>query len=286
LADVSFVLLFAVVLWAIGGPLGVGAVGDGRAVVYGAASACANRCSSLAEFRCWQRQSRDDRSRQNSARKLPLIRAPVFVTLPHHQRMSERQLMHHRFRLRAATVMAAAVAACVMGWGLPLPAAAQSLLQTMTNTRPSAPMITSPLALPLRLNESKSALRGWRADAAETGQSLVQAVASAPAPQSVNPFFKASALSRPVLLSDYQNPARAGRAVRLGEQALVRVHALSKEVSSLRGTTGALRDVVKQQSVAAKRMDTTVWNSEKPGLRDALLAAPALANAKPPASQS
>ena len=64
------------------------------------------------------------------------------------------------------------------------------------------------------------------------------------------------------------------------QQALVRVDTLSREVSSLRGTTGALRDEVKQQSVVVKRMDTTLWNSEKEGLRDAL-AAPSSAATSP-----
>jgi methyl-accepting chemotaxis protein len=54
------------------------------------------------------------------------------------------------------------------------------------------------------------------------------------------------------------------------QQALGRVDTLSKEVGSLRGTTGALRDEVKQQSVVVKRMDTTLWNQEKESLREAL----------------
>ena len=66
------------------------------------------------------------------------------------------------------------------------------------------------------------------------------------------------------------------------QQALVRVDTLGREVSALRGTTGALRDEVKQQSVVVKRMDTTLWNSEKESLRDALAApSSAAVSAKP-----
>jgi hypothetical protein len=70
------------------------------------------------------------------------------------------------------------------------------------------------------------------------------------------------------------------------QKALVRVDTLSKEVSSLRGTTGSLRDEVKQQSVVVKRMDTTLWNSEKEGLRDALAAPAGSAAGSKPGSSS
>jgi outer membrane protein TolC len=131
--------------------------------------------------------------------------------------MSESKFMHDRFGLPALTALTATVAACVVGGFLPLSAAAQSLTQTMANTRPSAPMVTPPLASPVRLSEVKGALKALRADAVETGQTLVQAVTTTSSTQSVKPPSKAAAASRPVLLSDYENPARTERAVRLSE---------------------------------------------------------------------
>jgi outer membrane protein TolC len=131
--------------------------------------------------------------------------------------MSESKFMHDRFGLPALTAMTAAVAACVAGCFLPLSAAAQALTQTMANTRPSAPMVTPPLASPVRLSDVKGVLKALRADAVETGQNLVQAVTTTSSTQSVKPPSKAAAASRPMLLSDYENPARAERAVRLSE---------------------------------------------------------------------
>jgi outer membrane protein TolC len=127
--------------------------------------------------------------------------------------MSESKFMHRRFGLPALT----AVAACAMGCAAPLSASAQSLTQTMANTRPSPPMVTPPLSSPVRLSEIKGALKTLRSDAVETGQTLVQAVTTTSATQSVKPPSKPVATSRPVLLSEHENPARAERAVRLSE---------------------------------------------------------------------
>ena len=117
----------------------------------------------------------------------------------------------------ATSATSAAVLVCALGWCMPVPAAAQSLTQTMANTRPSAPMVTPPLAPPVRLSEIKSTLKTWRADAVETGQTLIQAVTTTSATQSVKPPSKVAAASRPALLSDYENPLRTERAVRLSE---------------------------------------------------------------------
>ena len=117
----------------------------------------------------------------------------------------------------ASAATTAAVLACAMGWCMPAPAAAQSLTQTMANTRPSAPMVTPPLGPPVRLSEIKSTLKTWRADAVETGQTLIQAVTTTSATQSVKPPSKVTAASRPALLSDYENPSRTEHAVRLSE---------------------------------------------------------------------
>ena len=78
-------------------------------------------------------------------------------------------------------------------------------------------MVTPPLGPPVRLSEIKSTLKTWRADAVETGQTLIQAVTTTSATQSVKPPSKVTAASRPALLSDYENPSRTERAVRLSE---------------------------------------------------------------------
>jgi outer membrane protein TolC len=127
--------------------------------------------------------------------------------------MSESEFMQNRFVLPALSV----AAACAIGVCLPKSVAAQSLTQTMANTRPSAPMVTPPLSPPVRLSEIKGAMKTVRTDAVEAAQTLVQAVTTTSATQSVKPPSKAAPVSRPVLLSEHDNPTRAERAVRLSE---------------------------------------------------------------------
>ena len=137
--------------------------------------------------------------------------------------------MPRRFRLPALH----AVAACALAWVAPHQATAQSLMHTMANTRPSAPMVTPPLSPPVRLSEIKEAINTWRNDVSETGQTLVQAVVTQAVTDKVKPTSQSkpksapsptpTPVSRPVLLSEQENSSRADRAdraeraVRLGE---------------------------------------------------------------------
>ncbi len=142
-----------------------------------------------------------------------------------------------RSALHSATLLAFVLASLSAALGVQ----AQSLTQTMANTRPKPPMTTPPLEAPVRLSDVKQAVRAVRSDLAETGQVLVQAVSTTDGPQSVKAAVKAAAkpsekpavksaeASRPVLLSDYELNAikerneraergdRGERAVRLSE---------------------------------------------------------------------
>jgi outer membrane protein TolC len=126
------------------------------------------------------------------------------------------------FGLRPA-VSSATFVACLCA---ALSVQAQSLTQTMANTRPTPTMVTPPLAPPVRLSDVKQVVKAMRSDMAEAGQTLVQAVSETAKTHTVKPAPKLAAVSRAVLLSEHENNAnkerierneRSERAVRLGE---------------------------------------------------------------------
>ena len=134
--------------------------------------------------------------------------------------------MSHRFVLlsrmpRCKRLPSAASTLLVAAIFAPVTATAQSLMHTMANTRPSAPLVTPPLEPPVRLSEIKSLLQAFRSDVAETGQTVMQAVSQSAVTTSVKPkapsAITASSTSRPALLSEQDSLARNERSLRLGE---------------------------------------------------------------------
>jgi outer membrane protein TolC len=133
--------------------------------------------------------------------------------------------MSHRptspFRLHLHTVVTPLAVALL--W-LPVEGHAQSLMHTMANTRPSAPMVTPPLSPPLRMSEINSLVQAFRNDAVETGQTMVQAVTQTTANTTVKPIAKKPSTSPAALLSQQTSglstaasTERTERAVRLSE---------------------------------------------------------------------
>lgn len=172
--------------------------------------------------------------------------------------------MQYPSGLPTFTGLTATALACAMWSCLTLPAAAQSLTQTMANTRSGATMVTPPLAPPVRLSDVKGALKALRDDAVETGQTLLQAVTTTSSTQSVKPPSKAATASRPVLLSDYENPARTERAVRLSElsrlldlPAVLQME-LVKNSSSATATTSAATSAADLKSAARQGLSNSL----------------------------
>jgi outer membrane protein TolC len=146
----------------------------------------------------------------------PAYPAHAFGPLNHHGGMSHRFVPLSRLPLRkrmpSATSALVIAALCA-----PMTTTAQSLMHTMANTRPSAPLVSPPLQPPVRMSEIKQALQAFRSDVAETGQTLVQAVTPSSVTTAVKPIPKSAPTARPALLSEQDNTGRAERAVRLGE---------------------------------------------------------------------
>ena len=130
--------------------------------------------------------------------------------------MSQRSFSS--LRLPQPAVLAVAVVMC-----LPSIATAQSLMNTMANTRPGPAIVTPPLAPPIRMSEISNALKSWRSDVTETGQVLLQSVTPSAVntglPPVVRPSHKAadksasslSTPSRAALLSEQDSRVRSER---------------------------------------------------------------------------
>ena len=128
--------------------------------------------------------------------------------------------------LAEAPLFAVTLVALLVCLTAPNAAFAQSLMNTMANTRPTAPIVTPPLVPPIRLKEVSAALKGLVADTSETGRNLVLAVTPT-APVAVKPVKAA----RPALLSEQESSQssqsaqrasssdEAQRALRLGDLA-------------------------------------------------------------------
>ena len=128
--------------------------------------------------------------------------------------------------LAEAPLFAVTLVALLVCLTAPDAAFAQSLMNTMANTRPTAPIVTPPLVPPIRLKEVSAALKGLVADTNETGQTLLLAVTPT-APVAVKPVKAA----RPALLSEQESSQssqsaqrasssdEAQRALRLGDLA-------------------------------------------------------------------
>ena len=128
--------------------------------------------------------------------------------------------------LAEAPLFAVTLVALLVCLTAPDAAFAQSLMNTMANTRPTAPIVTPPLVPPIRLKEVSAALKGLVADTSETGRNLVLAVTPT-ATVAVKPVKAA----RPALLSEQESSQssqsaqrasssdEAQRALRLGDLA-------------------------------------------------------------------
>ena len=128
--------------------------------------------------------------------------------------------------LAEAPLFAVTLVALLVCLTAPNAAFAQSLMNTMANTRPTAPIVTPPLVPPIRLKEVSAALKGLVADTSETGRNLVLAVTPT-ATVAVKPVKAA----RPALLSEQESSQssqsaqrasssdEAQRALRLGDLA-------------------------------------------------------------------
>ena len=116
--------------------------------------------------------------------------------------MSQRSFSS--LRLPQPAVLAVAVVMC---W--PSIATAQSLMNTMANTRPGPAIVTPPLAPPIRMSEISNALKSWRSDVTETGQVLLQSVTPSAVNTGLPPVVRPSHKSADKSASSLSTPSRA-----------------------------------------------------------------------------
>ena len=125
------------------------------------------------------------------------------------------RLFQRVFALSTEQLPVVTFAALLVTLTAPNAAFAQSLMNTMANTRPTAPIVTPPLVSPIRLNDVSAALKGFLADTNETGQTLILAVTP-----TANVSVKPAKAARPALLSEQENSQpslSAQRALRTDE---------------------------------------------------------------------
>ena len=125
------------------------------------------------------------------------------------------RLFQRVFALSTEQLHVVTFAALLVTLTAPNAAFAQSLMNTMANTRPTAPIATPPLVPPIRLNDVSAALKGFLADTNETGQTLILAVTP-----TANVSVKPAKAARSALLSEQENSQpslSAQRALRTDE---------------------------------------------------------------------